>query len=381
MSQRIHVAHIVFRFDTGGLENGVVNLINHLPSGQFQHTVIALTEATDFRQRIRADGVAVHTLGKRPGKDIGVYARLYRLLRSLRPDIVHTRNLGTLDMQIVALLARVPARLHGEHGWDISDPDGVNPRFRRRRRMFSPLLHRFVTVSRDLERWLVEKVGIPQRKIVHICNGVDLSRFQNGRADRADLLPAAAVVVGTVTRFEPIKDPMNLARAFVEARRRLKARGSQVDLWLLMVGDGPLRVGVLEFLEAAGEAGHAVLPGNSSDVPRWLACMDLFALGSRREGISNTVLEAMASGLSVVASATGGNLELVVPSQTGTLVPPENSDALAGALVTYAVDPGLRERHGRAAADRAHSEYSLQGMVERYGALYRDMFAGRRSAA
>lgn len=376
MSRRIHVAHVVFRFDTGGLENGIVNLVNHLPAEGFRHTVIALTEATEFRERIRRDDTEVYALRKRPGKDPHCYLRLFRLLRALRPDVVHTRNLGTLDMQLSACLARVPVRLHGEHGWDVHDPDGTTPRFRRRRRLVAPLIHRFTAVSRDLEAWLISRVGIPPAKVVRICNGVDIDRFQTVFSRRGGR-PANVVTVGTVTRFEPIKDPMNLAQAFVLARKLLARSRSDVELRLLMVGDGPLRGEVRQYLEDAGVADQARLPGASDAVADWLAQMDIYALGSRREGISNTILEAMASGLPVIASATGGNLELVVSSQTGALVPPENPQVLAEALVSYASDGALRDAHGAAGAQRVRDEYSLGVMIERYQSLYREACVSR----
>jgi sugar transferase (PEP-CTERM/EpsH1 system associated) len=379
MSRPIHVVHVVFRLDTGGMENGIVNLINHLPAARFRHSVIALTEVTAFSERIRAADVGLHSLHKRPGKDPGCYLRMFRLLRRIRPDVVHTRNLGTLDMQPVAWLAGVPVRIHGEHGWDIHDPDGTSPKFRRRRRLLAPLIHRFMAVSQNLESWLLEKVGIPTAKVARICNGVDLSRF--GAASSVRGAGGGVVVVGSVTRFEPIKDPLNLARAFVLARHHLARHKPDIDLRLLMVGDGPLRAEVENYLKSAGVEASVQLPGASADVPYWLARMDIFALGSKREGISNTVLEAMAAGLPVIASATGGNLELVVPSQTGALVPPENPQALADALVTYAVDPALRRASGTAAAQRAQTEYSLEVMVERYAAFYQDVCANRGLAA
>lgn len=98
--------------------------------------------------------------------------------------------------------------------------------------------------------------------------------------------------------------------------------------------------------------------------------MDVFVLGSRREGISNTVLEAMAAGLPVIASATGGNLELVVPDETGSLVPPEDSMALAAAIVRYATDPALRQAQGEAARKRAERQYSMTAMIDGYRKLY-----------
>jgi glycosyltransferase involved in cell wall biosynthesis len=218
-------------------------------------------------------------------------------------------------------------------------------------------------------------------------NGGDQRTYHTGRRDESRPaepsmpFPAEAVVVGSVTRFEPIKDPMNLARAFVDSRKRLAVAGRATDLRLLMVGDGPLRAEVLQFLESAGEARNAWLPGAHSNVDAWLRTMDVYALGSRREGISNTVLEAMASGLPVIASATGGNLELVEPGVTGALVPPENPAALAEALTRYAQNDSLRVQHGGAARARAEQQFSLEAMVTAYADLYRGATAPVKVAA
>lgn len=367
------VAHILFRFDYGGLENGIVNLVNRLPSGACDHAIIALTEATAFRERISRPGVQVHALGKRPGKDPGAYLRLWRLLRRLRPDIVHTRNIGTLDCALVAWLAGVPVRIHGEHGWDVHDPDGTNPRYLRARRILGHLVGRFVTVSRDLAEWLVHSVGIPPGKVRQICNGVDTGRFAPRAGGGRECLPAerfpdGCIVVGTVSRLTTIKDPLNLVRAFIGVRPVLAAEGH--DLRLAVIGDGPLRGEVEEALAAAGMHDHAWVAGSRDDIPGLLRDFDVFVLGSLREGISNTVLEAMASGLPVIASATGGNLELVDHGVSGELVPPGDAAALGQALYAYARDAGRRSAHGGAGRRRVVEGFSLDRMVDEYARLY-----------
>lgn len=133
--ERPLVAHIIHRLDVGGMENGLVNLINHMPAERYRHAIVCMTRYTDFSQRIHRDDVSLHALHKREGKDLGVHRRLHRLLRSLRPAIVHTRNLATLEAQATAAAAGVRARIHGEHGWDIGDLDGARTKHRLMRRL------------------------------------------------------------------------------------------------------------------------------------------------------------------------------------------------------------------------------------------------------
>jgi sugar transferase (PEP-CTERM/EpsH1 system associated) len=366
------IAHLVFRFDYGGLENGVVNVVNGLPESAFRHVIIALTQTSDFSKRIARTDVAVHALDKQPGKDPAAYVRLFRLLKKLAPDIVHTRNLATLEGAVIARLAGVPYRIHGEHGWDVYDPDGTSRKYRAMRRLASPAISRFVTVSRELERWLTSTVGIRSDKIVRICNGVDTDKFQCARGAPRLLLPASifpsdALVVMSVLRFSPIKDPLNLVRAFIAARRD----PAGAKLRLAMIGDGPLRASALQELAAAQLADQAWLPGSRDDIAALLREANLYVLGSLREGISNTVLESMSSGLPVIATRTGGNVELVQEDRTGRLVRPGDSTELAAALLGYARDPAMLAAHGQAARERIRKEYSLLRMLQDYEALYK----------
>ena len=378
-SQLPLVVHVVYRFDVGGLENGIVNLINATQGSAFRHCVIALTEATEFSQRVRARDVDVYALGKKPGKDPANYLRLFRLLRKLKPAILHTRNIGTLDCAVIGRIAGVPVCIHGEHGWDIFDPDGTNPKYRRMRKLANPFIRQFVTVSVDLKEWLVASVGIPSGKILQICNGVDTGRFAPRIAEpcHPELVarfPGDTVLVGSVLRFEDIKDPLNLVHAFIKAHEGVDRNGFLFGL--VMLGDGPLRQKAIDALDEAGLMTAAWLPGSRDDVPELMRSFDLFVLGSRREGISNTVLEAMASGLPVIATDTGGNRELVRPDQTGTLVPTEDSDTLAATILRYVRHAELRSRCGVSARHLAESDYSLETMVNEYVRIYLDAIDG-----
>lgn len=375
------IAHVIFRLDVGGLENGLVNLLNHSHANAYRHAVICLKDYSDFRDRIYRKDVEVYALHKREGKDLRIYFKLWKLFKRLRPDIVHTRNLSTLDCLFPAALAGVGKRVHGEHGWDVFDLGGTSFKFRFLRRVCQPLVTRYVALSRDLESWLAGTVGIPASKIVHICNGVDAEKFRPAGTRRGTLqftnpIPDDAVVFGTVGRMEAVKDHITLAKAFV---RLVAARPSfRERARLAVVGDGASRPEVRRILEEGGVADLVCMPGTRDDVAEMLWGFDVFVLPSLNEGISNTVLEAMATGLPVVATDVGGNSELVVNGETGTLVPPSEPEALRRALSRYLERPKLRREHGEAARARVERHFSLDEMVRKYVSVYDSMLGVER---
>ena len=373
MNRRPLVVHIVHRFDTGGLENGVVNLINHMPRDAYRHMVVALTEVTDFRRRLQADDVECVALHKAPGHGARLYPRLWQLLRRHRPAIVHTRNLAALEMQPAAWAARVPVRIHGEHGRDVEDLDGSSRHHQRLRRLYAPFVHRYVALSKDLAGYLTDRVGIAPSRVEQIYNGVDAERF-HPVAGGAKCLegcpfdPARHFVVGTVGRMQTVKHQTLLARAFAAAIALQPALRER--LRLVMVGEGPLRAQAQAILADAGASDLAWLPGERADVPDLMRSLHGFVLPSLAEGISNTILEAMASGLPVIATAVGGNAELVAHRRSGEIVPPDDAEAMAKALLRLAADPARAAAMGREGRTEVERRFSLQAMVAAYQGLY-----------
>ena len=382
------IVHVVYRFSVGGLENGIVNLVNRLPQDSWRHVIISLTDVDGaFCGRIARPDVEYVALNKAPGHAFYLYPRLYGIFRRLRPDIVHTRNLAALEACAPAWAARVPVRIHGEHGRDVQDLDGSSLRYQWLRRAFRPFVSQYVAVSADLEHYLRELVGIPGSRIAQIFNGVDTATFRpapQGRAaiDGCPFHDPALWLVGTVGRMEKVKDQTNLARAFVraldlhpQARERMR---------LIMVGDGSLRSEVEGILDEGGARGLAWLPGGRSDIPSVLRGLDCFVLPSLAEGVSNTVLEAMASGLPVVATRVGANGDLIEDGMTGRLVRADDSESLARGVLAYFDDSVTARRHGRAGRQRAEGRFSLERMVERYHRLYtkalQERAAGRAEA-
>jgi glycosyltransferase involved in cell wall biosynthesis len=177
------------------------------------------------------------------------------------------------------------------------------------------------------------------------------------------LLDGATCVIGSVGRMAAVKDYPTLVRAFIQACGQ---GGGVSGLRLLLVGDGPARAACQSLLDQAGLAARAWLAGNRNDTPELLRAMDMFVLPSLGEGISNTILEAMSTGLPVVATAVGGNTELVVSGETGTLFEPGDSASLARILMDYATDPARILREGVAARARVERDFSLAHMTAAY---------------
>ena len=366
---KARVAQVIPSLQVGGLQKVVVRLVDRF-RGRMDHLV--LTPAGDGPLRPRfGPGVDVIALAERPGSPKLNALRMARVFRAWRPDVVHTRNWTCIDAILGARLARVPVVIHGEHGREAGDPEGRNALRRRVRRLLAPLVTEFVAVSQDLARWLVEDVGVPAAKVTQIYNGVDTEAFSpaDKEAARRTLgIRDGAVVIGTVGRLDPVKDHRGLLEAFGRTARHPQAQ-------LVVVGDGPCRAELEQVGRRLGLDGRVLMLGERQDVARILRALDVFALPSVGEGISNALLEAMASGLPVIATRVGGNPELVDDDVTGTLVSPRSAEALAAAFDRYLLDPALIRKHGEAGRQRALRDFSLDRMFGAYDSLYSRLLA------
>jgi sugar transferase (PEP-CTERM/EpsH1 system associated) len=371
MAQRPLVAHLIYRLDIGGLETLLVDAINRMPAHAYRHVVICLTDYTDFAQRITRPEVELYALHKPPGLGLGAHARLFRLLRRLRPAVLHTYNLGTIEYHATALLARVPVRVHAEHGRDAGDPNGTNRKHNLLRRLLVPVIHRYIPVSRDLDRWLKEVVGIPAAKVRLIDNGVDTERFRAGPVAGDPSEPWMApggFVIGSVGRLQDVKDHASLVEAFALLRGMLPDQCHR--LRLVLVGDGPLRAQLEHRIAAAGLQDCAWVAGARSDVAPVMRSFSLFALSSIAEGTPVTMLEAMASNLPVVSTAVGGIPDLVLDGVSGALVPARDPQRMAEALASYVVDDARARQHGAQGRERIEQKYSIAAMLAAYVDLY-----------
>lgn len=361
VTKKIRIVHLIYSFETGGLEKGIATVVNNA-SPLFEHVILCLTTSGES-ERLLPPNTQVVELHKPQGNSPLSLLKLSRVLKSLRPDIVHTRNWSGMDGIIAARMAGIRAVLHGEHGWGMEDPQGLHTKRVLIRRFLSRWVSEYTCVSKQIENWLRNDVRV-RKPVTQIYNGVDAEKYcpGNGRDQiRAELGLAADIpLVGVVGRLDPIKDHPTLFRAFEAVRTVLP------EARLLVAGDGPER----KRLE--GQAGEGVIfLGNRSDVPEILRALDLFVLPSLNEGISNTILEAMATGTPVVATRVGGNPELVEDECTGILVKPGDFQSMASAILRYLEHADLRARHSEAGRQSVLKRFSIEAMVRSYEAIYR----------
>jgi len=366
--QRPLVVHLTYSLDVGGLETLLVDCINRMPPERYRHAVVCLTRYTDFAGRITQPGVELYALDKPPGLGLGTHLKFWKLVRKLRPAILHTYNLSALEYNFSGALAGIPVRIHAEHGRDASDPHGLNPKHNFLRRRLAPFIDCYVPVSEDLRRWLDETVRVPAAKTRFIRNGVDTERFAAAAANATSPWGADDIVIGTVARIQDVKNHRGLVQAF--ARLRELVPDQRERLRLSIVGDGPLMGALRAQVAELGLQDVVWLPGARDDVAALLHGFSLFTLPSLAEGTPVSMLEAMACGLPVVASNVGGIPEVVFDGVQGSLVPPQDTEALAAALAAYVRDPALGRRRGEAARARVEDAFSMRAMLAEYGALY-----------
>jgi sugar transferase (PEP-CTERM/EpsH1 system associated) len=373
----LRVLHVVTRLSVGGTEYVLSNVVKGLGRGLFDHRICSTRGFDPAFARLPLLEGRLHLAGK-PGAGFQfMVPRLARIMRECRADIVHSRNWGAIEAIPAARVAGVPIAIHSEHGYEAETLAGLPGRQRLFRRLIYPLADAVFTVTEDLRTFHAREAWTPADRIRVIHNGVDVERFapcpEAGREIRRELgLSPEAFVAGTVGRMVAIKDQGILLKAVAELVRE------GIDAHAVLVGAGPEMARLRSLVDASPElTNRVVLPGVAERIPAFLAAFDVFVLPSLREGMSNTVLEAMASALPVVATRVGGNPDLVEDDVTGWLFPPGDVAGLAAMLRRLAADSGLVRRLGEAGRRRVLEHFTLERMCRDYRNLYLEL-ADRR---
>ena len=370
-SRPIKVAHVVFSLEPGGLENGIVNLANGLDRERFSTEILCLEIEGAFADRLKPD-VRVETFGRSKGFDQGAVMKLAVSLRKSKPDVIHTHNLGPL---IYALLARLISGrwgtpiLHGEHG--ALQGDDLVPKRLRQRRWGYRCVREAHTVSASLRDHLIGH-GLTARRITAVINGVDCSRFRPA-SEKAQAKVTAGFapddfVIGLVGRFIPSKRHELLLEAF---QRIMESGPAWSHCRLVLLGDGgPAKASVLDRIEAHPFSERILWAGHQDDTLPFYQAMDLQAMPSASEGLSNALLEGMACGVPSLAHPACGASEVIDDGLNGWLRSVETPETLAQCLMDLISEPGRLAEVSENARKTAETRFSLDSMIESYSALY-----------
>ncbi|HKW98476.1 MAG TPA: glycosyltransferase [Bryobacteraceae bacterium] len=364
---RVHVMHVVRHgFAGGGMENGIINVANRLPPESFRISLCALDRQETFSQRIRH--AEFHLLPKHgPGIDWSLIWRLAQLFRRAQVDVVHSHNWGTFLYAVVAAkLAHVPV-IHGEHGKNAGELEEANwPKYWAKR-LLGRRVDRLITVSQQIAReW--EAYGIPSGKIQWVPNGVDTERFRpriDQREQRRNFgLRQEGLLLGSIGRLDALKNYEVLIAAFARMAPEFP------DSHLALLGEGPCTRRLQKTAEELGIADRVHLLGRRSNPEDFLATVDIFVLPSKTEGMSNVVLEAMASAIPIVCSALPCHREVFEPDREGIAVSPCTAEALAETLAALCRDPERRKALGLSERNKITARFNIARMVADYARVY-----------
>jgi sugar transferase (PEP-CTERM/EpsH1 system associated) len=368
----ITIGHVIYAFHDGGMERGLLNLINYGDRDHFHHVILCLTDAGAFAKLLASPTCTVVELRKREGNDWRLPWRIARVARQRTFDVLHARGWPTLvETAIAARLAKVSATVYGFHGKTFDDLQGIGFKRRWLQKVGIRSYKNIVTLSPRLRSEFAAECGIKEEKIRLIANGVDVQKFRP--CDDQDALrsrfgiPLNRFIVGNVARLDPVKNH----EIFMRVLERLKKRADCP--FFLVVGEGSHRA-ALEAEAARLELGaHIRLFGYSEHIAELLNCMDLYVQPSLYEGFSNTILESMACGLPVLATDVGGSADLFSAGQEGFFFRPEDDETLTSLIVQLQHNAPLRYGMGRRARSRAVEHFSICRTVCQYEVMYAEL--------
>ncbi len=369
----VTVLHVIDTLGFGGAERFLAGLVQHLDRDRFRPVVAWLSKAGPFAQRLEEAGIEVVGIHARGHRDAKALITLVRLMRELKVDVVNTHLfVDGFYGRLAALWAGVPARVvTQQNAYD--DPRRRLPAWQIwANRALAPFTQRFVAVSQATKEYLHRVEWVPEHKIHVIPNAITPPPPVPEEAVRAlrgmwAAREGAGPLVGTVARLEPQKGLDVLVDAMTQVREHLP------DVRCVIVGAGALREALAARIRDRGLEGTVRLVGTREDIPVVLASLDVFVLPSRFEGLSLALLEAMAAGRPVVATAVSGTVEVVQDGETGILVPPEDAAALAQGIVRVLENREEARRLGAAARQRVLTHYTISAVARQYEALYEEL--------
>ncbi|MGR5134599.1 glycosyltransferase [Vibrio alfacsensis] len=368
--EQIHVCHLVYSFDIGGLERVISDCIKTLDQNEYRHSIIALTEIGAFVNELE-EGVKFYSLSKEKGHDLSIHLKLYKIIKKIKPDILHSYNLSTIEYQWLACIAGVPMRIHAEHGRDSYDIHGRVKKYQVLRRLMNPFINHFVSVSLDLHNWMLNDVRLPEKKLTLIRNGIDTDYYNPAFTNQVNNeVYKGKFIFGHVSRLHPIKNQSFLIEQFYNAC--LASDTFKDNCLLVIVGNGPDKEKLeMQVSQNEGLLGRVIFTGSKTNVRDYYGMFDVFVMSSIAEGIPMTLLESMSMGLPHLVTSVGGIKEVVRNDQTGLSLEGTEKHSYYQNMIDLFNDRERLNAMSNKARERIVSDYSQDKMVNAYNLLYK----------
>ncbi|NOZ52950.1 MAG: glycosyltransferase [Gammaproteobacteria bacterium] len=366
------ILHVIHSLCRGGLENGIVNLVNSLPPNEFEHSICCLDSSGEMADRM-TQKIKIIEMHRKPN-ELKLPFRLAKIISTWEPDIIHCRNWNSwFDTVLAHRISRTSASLVWSfHGFADGDY------FPFRRQVVSKLLSLFTpelfAVCKDSAERFANKSRIPVKRFNVLYNGVNTVKFQPRAKHRKTVrtkfnIPQERIFIVVVASLTPIKNHSDLIDSI-----HIMVNTHQLSPWVLFLGDGQLRDTLEAQINRLHLSEYIQLRGNSDNIPEYLSAADIFVLPSQLEGMSNAILEAMASGLPTVANNVGGNQEIIISGKTGYLCEHGNPGEMAKALIRLCQNKELRKCMGLAAKQRIERTFSIDAMTTAYRQFYHQIY-------
>lgn len=374
-NRRLRLLCMLDELDIGGTEQQILELVRGIDRDRFEPMVCCFRHGRKAEE-IAALGVPVFQIAKSHKLDAGIILRLAKLLREQQIDILQT-YLWTANTwgRVAARLAGTQVVVASERNVDIWEQAYK----RIIGRSLAGATDKIIANSDAVREYLLDRGGLAPEKVVRIYNGVNFERFEkpfDPMERRKELgLPEGALLAGVVARVEPAKDHDTLLRALASVRKQTP------HLHLAVVGDGRQTERLTALAHELGIGERVHFTGFRTDAAEWIRTFDFSVLSSVKEGLSNTVIESMAAGKPVIATAVGGNPEVIVEGETGFLLPTRQPELFGAAMANLVAAPAKILELGQASKMRVEALFSVEKMVENTTGLYLDLLRHGRSKA
>lgn len=357
---------IIPNFGYGGAERLTVNLMRYLNKDKYEVKAISMFGPleTELESILKKENIPVYYLGKRKGFDPSMFFKIDKVIKTLRPHIVHTHRYVLRYTLPSLLIRKIPVKVHTVHNVAEKEVDNIGK-----------IIHKIafsrgvipISISRMVSESLTSVYGI--KNIPLILNGIPVKYYQNANITREEWRAKEGFTLRdflfvNIARLSPQKNQELLIKAFAEG----PARNDEAKL--IIVGDGNERERLKKIVKSLGIEKKVYFLGIRTDIPDILNASDVFVLSADWEGNPLSVMEAMAAGKAVIVTSVGGVPELIRNGKTGILVPPKDVIALSGAMQALMTNRDFCIKLGEEARKFAEAEFDIKVMVKKYEDLY-----------